>query len=579
MSSLPSKRTKRTFYFLILAAIMFISSIYIQNYYFRSEILSLVIGKKSSSFSSSINVAVIGSAGHISSRLLHRLKQEKNWNIIDYDRIFSTEANYEISSLDLQNYQVVIYLEGISCCAAHRNRSVDMKRDNVGEIYNIAKRMSHLQLLIFAYTDTGSGLVSIDENSPDQLHLLNSYAAAMIRREDTLRDLSFSSPSTTPQMIGLRLGTVVGPGYSQRIDLLPMKLVCEAFLTGKLHMPDLESIHTFLWIEDLMRGIITLIKQSKNADRFDIFHLQSFSSNISQIVNTIALHSGAHIHSFTYSTNLNAKPSFYEDKFRTTFRFIFNGNLDQIISTLINDVPLMCRGREYRLDNSSIPCVVCGSHLMYTVLNLNSQTIRNRCRTKRGKSEKCNRFPQRLVRCPKCHHTQLSSIGNHYSYRNRTNHERKVNFKWLVDKVIEDNESRNGTVVIISCNDVGQLDQLVRYGWKIVSINSTDNLSKLVRSRDDAIYDRMSNTRLLSTQFPDIIIVQDELSRVDDPLHFLRSCLTIMGTNTKLYIQLSQCHFYKTAQFDTISYRICFIFYIAFTKKISRIGRTSCCSL
>jgi hypothetical protein len=37
-------------------------------------------------------------------------------------------------------------------------------------------------------------------------------------------------------MIGLRFGTVLGLSSSQRIDLSPMALVCQAFLTRKLHV-------------------------------------------------------------------------------------------------------------------------------------------------------------------------------------------------------------------------------------------------------------------------------------------------------------------------------------------------------
>ena len=67
-------------------------------------------------------------------------------------------------------------------------------------------------------------------------------------------------------MIGLRFGTVVGLSPSQRIDLSHMALVCQAFLTGKLHVTHPETNRAFLYMEDLMRAVTILIKHSKQIE-------------------------------------------------------------------------------------------------------------------------------------------------------------------------------------------------------------------------------------------------------------------------------------------------------------------------
>ena len=129
-------------------------------------------------------------------------------------------------------------------------------------------------------------------------------------------------------------------------------------------------------------------------------------------------------------------------KFQTAYNFVFTGNQDQIISELIDDVPRLCLGRQSRLDKDSVPCVVCGSHEMHMVLDLHKQPLANDFRKRPNEALKCKRFPLRLVRCPKCHHTQLSYIVDraylfsHYLYQSGTSKSIENYFEWLAEKII-----------------------------------------------------------------------------------------------------------------------------------------------
>ena len=535
-------------------------------------------------FSPKMSIAIIGSSGYIGSRLLHHLKKEKDWNAVGYDRIFSGQASYEISSSKLQKFHVVIYLGGLTGRVMCRERSNEVERENVADIYNLAKRMLSSQLLIFASTSAiteGSGAVAADEDYPASNNLLDLYALSLLRRENTLRNLSFTS-NQVPQMIGLRFGTVVGLSESQRIDLAHMALICQAFLSGRIHVTHPESNRAFLCMEDLLRAIKILIIHSKSAKRFDLFHFQSFSGSNSNVANAVAARTKALIRILDHPvTEDSVGFSLNATKFQRTFNFTFKGSQDQVITRLIEDVPRMCLGRQSRLDNRSIPCMVCGSPVMHTILDLHTQPLANDFRNRTEESVRCERFPLRLVRCPICHHTQLSHVVDrvylfsHYLYQSGTSQSLRTYFEWLADKIIDESGTKNGIVLELACNDGSQLNQFSKRGWKTVGIDAAKNLVEIARAHGHIVYtgfwgvDRFP--LLPSPESVDVIIAQNVFAHVDNPVQFLNSCAAIMSVKTKLYIQTSQCEMYETGQFDTVYHEHLSFFTAHSFKKIADI--------
>ncbi|CAF1591447.1 unnamed protein product [Rotaria magnacalcarata] len=512
-----------------------------------------------------VRIAIIGSSGYIGSRLFDHLRKENSWNVIGFDRIFPGQASYEISTHILQSFEVVIYLGGMAGRAICQDHPAEVDRENIEDIYNLAKRMLPHQLLIFASTSAvgeGSGSIPITEDHPIQSELLDLYSKSLFHREKTLRQMALDT-LTTPQMIGLRFGTVVGLSASQRIDLSPMALVCKAFLSGKVHVTHPESNRAFLCMEDLVRAIHTVIMRRKQAKKFDIFHLQSFSASISKLANTIASLTGAHIKTSDHPVNEDSHGfSLNNNKFCNTFNFYFQGSLYQTISRLIEDVPRLCLGRQSRLDNDSISCVVCGSRIMHTVLNLHNQPLANDFKTDIEKSEKSKRFPLRLVRCPICHHTQISYVVDrkylfsHYLYQSSTSKTLNTYFSWLAEKAISESEIRNGTVLEIACNDGSQLNEFLKRGWRTVGVDPAKNLADIARMSGHTIYTGFwgidTFPRLSALESVDVIIAQNVLAHVDNPIQFLQACASMMSVRTKLYIQTSQCEMYETGQFDTV---------------------------
>ena len=555
---------KRVIIFLLTAAVVYGTFLMHHVRRYRSSIFlgsSAIHEAKPSP--SLFRIAIIGSSGYIGSRLLQHLNIEKDFTVIGYDRIFPKQASHQISTHDLHQFQTVIYLGGLTDRAMCQNRSIEIDQENINDIQILAKRMLSSQLLVFASTSAiaeGSGRNLFREDSSVQPHLLDSYVRSLWDRENSLRKLSVTFTSA-PQIIGLRLGTVVGLSLSQRTDSIHIDLVCQAFLGGKLRVSHPESNHAFLCMEDLMQAVVTVIRGSRKAKRFEIFHLQSFSTTIANIANVIATKTGAHIQTSDHPVDADIPGfSLSTKKFTSTFQFIFQGDQEQIVSKLIEDVPRMCLGRQSRLDSNSIACVVCGSSIMHTILDLHSQPLGNDFRI--HNSTECERFPLRLVRCSKCHHTQLSFIVDrkyilsHFRYQNESSESLILYFEWLVDKVIDESARKNGTVLEISCNDGSLLNKFSARRWKTFGVEAVNYLVELARAQNHTVFAGFWGVdvfpQLPSAESLDAIIVRNVLADTEKPVDFLRACIAQMSRKTKLYIQTSQCEMYETGQFDNI---------------------------
>ncbi|CAF1212132.1 unnamed protein product [Adineta ricciae] len=549
------------------------------------EIANVVNGSNAKVSTMSPNIAIIGSSGFIGSRLLQHLQEKEKWNVVGYDRVLPQQVSHETLTKHLQKFEIVIYLAGLSDRSMDHERPNDIELENVKEVSNFAQRMSSSQLLIFASTAEiaeGYRLDDMHETSRVQTDLLDAYVASIYHREQVLQKLSAESMSM-PRIIGLRLGTVVGLSRSQRIDHGHMKYICQAFLGGKLEIVHPKSHQSFLGMEDLLRAIAVIVQKRHISKRFDLFNLQSFSTSVAKMANSIALASGAYTQMLINSSGrINNGFSLNTTKFRSTYHFVFNDNQEQIISELIDDVPRLCAGRQSRIDRESVPCVVCGSREMHTVLDLRTQPLANDFRIKQNEALRCKRFPLRLVRCPVCQHAQLSYIVDrsylfsHYLYQSGTSKSIETYFSWLAEKIIAESKKTNGTVLEIASNDGSQLTQFALRGWNTVGVDPAKNLAELARAKGHTVYVGFWGTdtfsSLPSPDSLDAIVAQNVLAHVSNPVQFLRACASAMGSKTKLYIQTSQCEMYETGQFDTVYHEHVSFFTAHSFKKIANLA-------
>lgn len=424
--------------------------------------------------------------------------------------------------------------------------------------------MKYHQTLIFASTSAiaeGTGSHPLKEDDPVQVDRLDSYARSMFHREQALYRLAQSRSRSAPRLIGLRFGTVVGTSPSQRLDLVHMALTRSAFLDGILRVTHPESYRAFLSLPDLVRALHRIILQADRVASFDVFHLQSFASSIASVAHAVAQVSGV-FPRFQSASQSSPGFSLNTTKFTKTFAFTFEGSHSSVLADLVRDVPTMAFGRELVQPQpvESIPCVVCGSKNLLTVVDLGHQPLANDFFSSPNLASP--RFPLRLVRCRACHHAQLSHLVDRgrlfrdYKYQSGTSTTLVAHFQWLADKVGRDfaNHSPGGAVLELACNDGTQLDQFKARGWKTFGVDPAANLVALAQAKGHTVFTGFWGVdSFVGLPYPvDAIVAQNVLAHVESPFQFLRACALAMGASTRLYLQTSQCEMFDSGQVDTV---------------------------
>lgn len=546
-------------------------------------VLFSVIVKIAAAKSNQGSYAVIGGAGFVGSRLVDYLSLDRGFPVVAYDRdprnasrpVVKLSAK-DIPTAELQSYDTVVYLGGLTgrlLCDQHPN---DTFVENVEDLANIALRMKHSQLLLFASTSsltTGWGASQKAEDSPLFTSEFDRYEISIAAREVNMRILSSENVATFPQAIGMRFGSVMGVSASQRTDLVHMGLTCSAFINGRMTVTHPETARGILWLEDLVRVVERFHEKAPSLKRFDIFHVQSHWGTVSKIANAVASANHVHVLIKEHAPRPDgAGFSLDAKKLEAAIDFKFKGSPEVVIAQLLEHVPTMCVGRELlsRTGTESPPCVVCGSTDMMPVLDLYKQPLANDFFNTKEKALACDTFPLAISRCRVCQHTQLSHFVDRerlfrdYKYLSGTTTTLKDYFAWLAAKIVFEVQAERaatikagsgGLVLELACNDGTQLDEFKKFGWETFCVDPAENIASLSRARGHNVqvgFWGEDKFVLPPPETVDVIIGQNVLAHVLDPLVFLKACASAMGSRTRLFLQTSQCEMYESGQFDTV---------------------------
>jgi len=531
-------------------------------------------------------VAVIGAGGYIGSRVLDAL-DSRGLPTTGYDRdasrlsdealnrkIYFKRSAASIGTRELRAYDVVVYLGGYTGRAICERFPQDVEEENVNDIVNLSRRMGNNQMLVFASTSAileGAGSLPATETWNPKKELLDTYSLSMYRREQALRKYHEMNPHS-PRMLGLRFGTVIGISSSQRQEMAYLAFVKSAFTTGVLHVQHPETSRSFLWMSDLTAAILTIIQNSSRAAGFDIFHLSSFKRTIGGAAADVAAVTGAMLRQRTH--NQSDIPGFSLDSssFSKTFNFQFRGTSKTAVQELVLHAPLVTVGRQ-KLDSPRLisealvhTCGVCGpTNEVDTmdVLDLGTQPLANDFRNDVKESLRAQRFPLRLILCRSCNHVQLShivdrgSLFSNYLYRSGTTATLKDHFKRLafkIDSRVPKPANRSKTILEIACNDGSQLNQFKALDWQTFGADPAANIVELAREEGHKVkvgFWGVDDFTDILPQELDVILAQNVLAHVPDPVKFLEGCSRHMTQQTLLYIQTSQCDMFESGQFDT----------------------------
>ena len=530
-------------------------------------------------------VAIIGSSGYIGSRL-HVALQFSGFDVVGIDRdpvlpsLAWRERNIRhMSSSDiperlLRSFDTVVYLGGLTGRKVCDKFPGDTESENVQDVLTLAGRMTSDQVLIFAST---AALAEGATNEPASEtwevleERLDNYSLSMFNRERALQVLS--QKKTAPRMVGLRFGTVVGTSESQRQEMAYLAFVKSVFTAGYMDVYHPETRRSWLWMDDLLSAIISVLRSANKLKAFQIFHLSSFDASIAKVAADISSLTGAIGYHRPHSGQ--DVPGFLLDStaFSKTFGFQFSGTSLGIAQELVVNAPSIVTGRdktdsprELRWTPPQNLCSVCGSNDsavdIMSVLDLGEQPLANDFREDAASSLSVERFPLRLVRCRSCNHVQLSHIVERptlftkYLYRSGTTSTLKEHFARLAHRIDSETIATDGskTILEIACNDGSQLNQFAALGWDTYGVDPAANIVDLAIKDGHKVKVGFWGVGDFSTFLPthlDAIVAQNVFAHVPDPVKFLKDSRKYMSLETKLYIQTSQCDMFETGQFDT----------------------------
>lgn len=495
-------------------------------------------------------IIIIGSSGYIGSYLYQNLLKNNEYNIIGYDIKPSLYTNYikKGCDVDVTDADIVIYLAGISRRLLCENDSWEnIYNNNIIDIMEVGKKMTEKQLLIYASTAgvlEGSYNNPANENYDVQENLLDKYSLSMFEREKMIKKLS-------TRTIGLRFGTVIGISPMQRHDLVHVAMIKFAYLNCNIEVSYPKCYRAILDIMDLYKSIKAIINNNSFNNNHNVYNLASFNTTIEEIAKDISK-----ITNIPYKIikDDNSMKGFSIDnnKFINTYNIELNSNNYILINNLKENIGYICINEEYIEKN----CRVCKKSNLTTIIDLGYQPLANNFVEKPIIQ---STYPLCLIRCKDCNHTQLNYtikpevMFRNYQYNSGTSQTLRNYFKELAIECIKDSGIINGgNVLEIACNDCSQLDEFKKLGWNTFGVDPAINLVKEGIKNGHTIHCGFWGTEMIDFPQPDIILAQNVLAHVPDPILFLQSCYNFMNENTILYIQTSQCNMYINGEFDTI---------------------------
>jgi 2-polyprenyl-3-methyl-5-hydroxy-6-metoxy-1,4-benzoquinol methylase len=213
---------------------------------------------------------------------------------------------------------------------------------------------------------------------------------------------------------------------------------------------------------------------------------------------------------------------------------------------------------------------------MTLVLDLGKQPLANNF-----VSEPCEQptYPLILSRCKECFHTQQDftvppeQMFSTYQYISGTSKTLCRYFSWLSEHIIKEYPitNRKRIVMELACNDGSQLDEFKKRGWDTIGVDPAKNIGEIAKSKGHDIHVAFWGSEKVSINtLPDVIIAQNVLAHVPDPVLFMKACHNYMANHSSLYIQTSQCNMYENGEFDTIYHEHLSFFTVSSMRRLAK---------
>ena len=473
-----------------------------------------------------------------------------------YDTL--VKSGYDVTPLDfryqpldpdvLGKLDIIVYTGGVTtrtlCNALFEG---NIRKSNVEDILQLSSALTQSQLLIYFSTAAiyeGVGCVAANECLEIVKETLDTYSLSMYEREMALSSLS------NCRTLGLRIGMTCGISRRQRYDLAFMSMIHAALHNEPIAVDHYNPARAILGLDDLYRAIETLICRHESIKGHRIYNLSSFNTTMKDLSSYISSELGSPIKLTTQSRTKNTV-GFAMDtsRFCTEFEFSFLETKESILSTFLENKDMFLRFTN--------KCRVCKKAGLDLILDLGNQPLVNNLLL--SKDDTSERFPLNIYGCKECHHTQLGctipplKMFNFYTYVSGVSSSAVAHFNMIADYLISSAKGRT-SVLELASNDGCQLDFFKAAGFQTFGVDPAQNICEIATTKGHTIlcdYWGDKDFPILPPSF-DIILAQNVLAHVPDPVKFVKKCVDYMTEDTILYLQTSQCEMYLHNEFDTV---------------------------
>jgi len=222
-------------------------------------------------------------------------------------------------------------------------------------------------------------------------------------------------------------------------------------------------------------------------------------------------------------------------------------------------------------------CLVCESPVNLEYINLNDQPLANSYH----KGDKLKKYPLRMNLCTNCWHSQLTVSVNpqemfeDYLYISDTTKTLTEYFKWVTSYILDEMSDEPKKALEIACNSGVLLEMFQNKGIECYGVDPAKNIRELSLKRNLNVYVDYWNlefSRKIKNDVGDfdLIMAFHVLPHVEDPNDFVKSCLNVLSSTGKIFIQTSQCDMFLNNEFDVIYHEHSSYFTASSIRKLAR---------
>jgi SAM-dependent methyltransferase len=199
-------------------------------------------------------------------------------------------------------------------------------------------------------------------------------------------------------------------------------------------------------------------------------------------------------------------------------------------------------------------CLACGSREIRTILNLGEQVAANLLYVSQPEAP---RLGLELAACRDCGHGQLThqysptALFTDYLYASGTSQSLRSYFSGLGALLSQIPEVGNSLLELAS-NDGSFLLEAEKLGFTTVGIDPSSRMTKRARESGLVVHNSFWPNPLLEVHGQKLIVAQNVLAHVPDPLAFLEAVANCLVSDGLALIQTSQLWMVPNGEFDTV---------------------------